>query len=225
MKMSPQRCTLVLGILMIISINIVNSLDLFSAMDIARDSIIEQSTVRQTQKVAGGRGKSGSTTTARAANQLPNQFLQVLNEIDRGIAEGSQRGSRNSQLKLKLLKTSIQEAVKKKMYHFARNQLGRAFYLINENAFTTGRSRRHRRASVTSTASTFVSDLKKSLPTDKFKEFFALDGKVTLTFAIDTTGSMAAEIAAAKQIAIDVINIKRNNPVDYILSPFGDPGE
>lgn len=136
-----------------------------------------------------------------------------------------QRGSQNSQQKLKLLKTSIQEAVKKKMYHFARNQLGRAFYLINKNPSTTGRSRRHRRASVASTASTFVSDLKTSLPTDKFKEFFALDGKVTLTFAIDTTGSMADEIAAAKQIAIDVINIKRNNPVDYILSPFGDPGE
>lgn len=225
--MSPQRYALRLGILVIMSIDIANSMNLFSAMDLARDFIIQHSIVRQTMglRVPGGRGKSGSTTTSSATNNLPDKVAQVLNEIDRGIAEGSQRGSRNSQQKLKLLKTSIQEAVKKKMYQFARKQLGRAFYLISKNASTTSRTRRHRRASTASTASMFIGDLKSALPTDKFKDFFALDGKVTLTFAIDTTGSMADEIAAAKQIAIDVINIKRSNPVDYILSPFGDPGE
>ncbi|XP_031568657.1 von Willebrand factor A domain-containing protein 7-like [Actinia tenebrosa] len=222
--MSLERCAR-LGILVVITIHIVSSLDLFSTMDLARDSIIKHSTFQTMglRAVVVGRGKSGSTLTSSAVNHYSNKFLQVLNEIERGIAEGSQRGSRNSQQKLKLLKTSIQEAVKKKMYQFARNQLGRAFYLIHKNASTTGRSRRHRRASVASTVSTFVRDIKTSLPIDKYDEFFAVDGEVTLTFAIDTTGSMADEIAAAKQIAIDVINIKRNKPVNYILSPFGDP--
>ena len=44
-------------------------------------------------------------------------------------------------------------------------------------------------------------------------------------FAIDTTGSMAGEINAAKAIATSIINMQRQFDVDYILSPFNDPGE
>ena len=49
-------------------------------------------------------------------------------------------------------------------------------------------------------------------------------GDATLMFAIDTTGSMRDEIAAAKGIANYIINMPRKFPVDYILSPFNDPG-
>ena len=51
-----------------------------------------------------------------------------------------------------------------------------------------------------------------------------MQGQVTLMFAIDDTGSMRQEIAAAKKIATSIINQQRAEPVDYILSPFNDPG-
>ena len=51
------------------------------------------------------------------------------------------------------------------------------------------------------------------------------NGEATLMFAIDTTGSMAGEINAAKAIATSIINMQRQFDVDYILSPFNDPGE
>ena len=51
-----------------------------------------------------------------------------------------------------------------------------------------------------------------------------MQGQVTLMFAIDDTGSMIEEIAAAKEIATSIVNEQRVEPVDYILSPFNDPG-
>ena len=51
-----------------------------------------------------------------------------------------------------------------------------------------------------------------------------MQGQVTLMFAIDDTGSMSDEIAAAKKIATSIVNEQRVEPVDYILSPFNDPG-
>ena len=51
------------------------------------------------------------------------------------------------------------------------------------------------------------------------------DNKATLMFAVDDTGSMYQEIQAVKDIATYIVNITRPNlEVDYILSPFGDPG-
>ena len=51
------------------------------------------------------------------------------------------------------------------------------------------------------------------------------DNKATLMFAVDDTGSMYQEIQAVKDIATYIVNFPRPNlEVDYILSPFGDPG-
>ena len=61
----------------------------------------------------------------------------------------------------------------------------------------------------------------------KFEKFIGNrnDNKVTLMFAVDDTGSMYQEIQAVKDIATYIVNITRPNlEVDYILSPFGDPG-
>ena len=43
-------------------------------------------------------------------------------------------------------------------------------------------------------------------------------------FTIDTTSSVAQEIIAAKAIAKSIIDATRDFNVDYILSPFSDPG-
>ena len=58
-----------------------------------------------------------------------------------------------------------------------------------------------------------------------FDTFMSVNGDVTLMFAIDDTGSMSDEIQAAKDIASSIVNHPRDETVDYILSPFNDPGE
>ena len=51
------------------------------------------------------------------------------------------------------------------------------------------------------------------------------DNKATLMFAVDDTGSMYQEIQAVKDIATYIVKFPRPNlKVDYILSPFSDPG-
>ena len=57
-----------------------------------------------------------------------------------------------------------------------------------------------------------------------FAKLMSQNGAATLMFAIDTTGSMRDEINAAKAIATSIVNRDREFPVDYILSPFNDPG-
>lgn len=48
-----------------------------------------------------------------------------------------------------------------------------------------------------------------------------------LCFVIDTTGSMADDIAQARKIVHDIIDSRKgtqDEPSEYILVPFNDPG-
>ena len=72
-----------------------------------------------------------------------------------------------------------------------------------------------------------MQSIETTIGKDKFEKFIGNqnDNKVTLMFAVDDTGSMYQEIQAVKDIATYIVNITRSNlEVDYILSPFGDPG-
>lgn len=49
-----------------------------------------------------------------------------------------------------------------------------------------------------------------------------------LCFVIDTTGSMSDDIAQARKIVHDIIDNKKgtqDEPSEYILVPFNDPGK
>lgn len=49
-----------------------------------------------------------------------------------------------------------------------------------------------------------------------------------LCFVIDTTGSMSDDIAEAKRTAYQIIDSKKgtqDEPSEYILVPFNDPGK
>lgn len=70
----------------------------------------------------------------------------------------------------------------------------------------------------------FMDSIKEDLGEDAFETFMSVQGEVTLMFAIDTTGSMSDLIEAAKDIATSIIDHEREEKVDFILSPFGDPG-
>ena len=71
----------------------------------------------------------------------------------------------------------------------------------------------------------YLDSIRREIGDKKFGELMVVDGEATLIFTVDTTGSMRDEINAAKGIANSIINMERKFPVDYILSPFNDPGK
>ena len=85
---------------------------------------------------------------------------------------------------------------------------------------TDGRKKR----TTTNQAKQFLESIKTELGGSVFNTFMGGHRDVTLMFAIDDTGSMRDEIQAAKDIATSIVNHPRDETVDYILSPFNDPG-
>ena len=152
-----------------------------------------------------------------------NHFLTALNEIERALAEArvSGRRQRFSQAILDKLKKYIKLGSRHRNYHFARRGIGQALHLLQNPGLKKKRGKR----STQNTAAGFLADLRTQMSPEKFDKLLAVQGDVTLMFAIDTTGSMSKEISTAKSIAIDVVNYDRQNPVNYILSPFNDPGK
>ena len=71
----------------------------------------------------------------------------------------------------------------------------------------------------------YLSLIKQEIGEQSFANLMSQNGAATLMFAIDTTGSMGGEINAAKAIATSIVSRERDFPVDYILSPFNDPGK
>ena len=70
----------------------------------------------------------------------------------------------------------------------------------------------------------FLGSVREDIGVSNFSNLLSMQGQVTLMFAIDDTGSMSEDIDAAKKIATHIIHKKRTESVDYILSPFNDPG-
>ncbi|KAK3728399.1 hypothetical protein QZH41_017637, partial [Actinostola sp. cb2023] len=66
--------------------------------------------------------------------------------------------------------------------------------------------------------------LRAILGDDGFNDLMSVDGDVTLVFVVDTTYSMHEEINEAKTIITEIANYQREGHVDYVLSPFNDPG-
>ena len=167
--------------------------------------------------------KKHKTKVYRPRSSPSNRFLMALNKIERAVAEAKVAGRRQrfSHAQLNKLKSYIILGARQRSYQFAWRAVGQALHLLE----LKGTNRRRGKRSSENAATGFLSDLKNQMGNDKFNTFLAVQGDATLMFAIDTTGSMSEEIESAKKIAIDVVNHKRKNSVDYILSPFNDPGK
>ena len=108
---------------------------------------------------------------------------------------------------------------------FIRQTLGHALYTARE--IEKKKPRKKRCILCRDAMKKFMKVIEKDIGKDKFQKFVGTKNldKTTLMFAIDDTGSMADEIQAAKDIATYIVNYRRPNlEVDYILSPFNDPG-
>ena len=151
-----------------------------------------------------------------------NKFLEALDQIERAVYEAQAAGSRyhHSSLRLAKIKANIKLATQKRNYLFARKALGHGLYTVMQLNKRSGRKRRD----ATTTVKNFMDSIKAELGDAAFDTFMSVNGDVTLMFAIDDTGSMSGEIQAAKDIAVAIVNTKRDEKVDYILSPFNDPG-
>lgn len=123
--------------------------------------------------------------------------------------------------RLAKIKENIKLATQKRNYLFARKSIGHGLYTVMQ---LDKRSDRKRRFS-TSAVKTFMDSMKKELGNSAFDTFMSVKGEVTLMFAIDNSGSMGDEIQAAKDIATSIIDHPRKEKVDFILSPFSDPGK
>ena len=77
---------------------------------------------------------------------------------------------------------------------------------------------------VLSETKTYLDRLRRVVGDKKMDKILSVQGDSTLIFAIDTTGSMGEDIQVAKAIAKEIISVTRDSEVDYILSPFNDPG-
>ena len=151
-----------------------------------------------------------------------NKFLEALDQIERAVYEAQAAGSRyhHSKGRLAKIKAIIKLATQKRNYIFARKSLGHGLYTVIELNKKSGRKRR----STTNAVKKYMDSIKNDLGNSAFDTFMSVNGDVTLMFAIDDTGSMGHEIQAAKDIAKSIVNHKRDETVDFILSPFNDPG-
>ena len=94
-------------------------------------------------------------------------------------------------------------------------------YLLSAKPVPPGR---RKRSTPNNEGNEFLQGLRQRVGSATFDSFMAVQGDVSLMFVIDDTGSMSDDIQAAKNIANDIINYKRNVPFkEYILSPFNDP--
>jgi len=137
-------------------------------------------------------------------NHLIGALYQVIKSM--GAAKGIPKNVKVS--KDELIKR-IEDSMNHKGYIYARTMMG---FILEKEEDCHG------------SGDKIIIQIKDKLGEDKFKDFLAVDGDVSLVFTVDTTGSMKDEIHAAKQIAKSIANYKRKGKVDYILSPYNDPG-
>ena len=154
-----------------------------------------------------------------------NNFLRTLDEIEKSVydAQAMKRYYSQSSLRLEKIKDYIKLAAKNKNSEFIQQALGHGLYTTIE--IERRKAGRKKRCILCANAvKTYMDTIKKEVGPTVFEEMIGVNEKVTLMFAIDTTGSMWSEIVTAKAIAKSIVDHPRQYlEVDYILSPFNDP--
>ncbi|XP_028399048.1 hemicentin-1-like [Dendronephthya gigantea] len=143
-----------------------------------------------------------------------NKFNEAMDQVERAMTQAELSRKRT---KMTDLKKNIVSAVNGGNVIYARRALGIALYTARKE------SKRLGKRSTGYDAKKFLEDIKRDLGTEKFSESLALQGQVTLMYALDVTGSMSEEINACKNIIKKINKYDRSEPVDYILTTFSDP--
>ena len=156
-----------------------------------------------------------------------------MEKIEKAVYEGQAHRSLYLQTptRVKKIEGIIKLAAQHGNRQFLRQALGRALYTtinIENGKHSSLTLRRKKRCAICVNAvMKMMQSIKTAIGKDKFERFIGNQNynKATLMFAVDDTGSMFQEIQAVKDIATYIVKIPRPNlEVDYILSPFNDPG-
>ena len=156
-----------------------------------------------------------------------------MEEIERAVYERQAHGSLYLQTptRVKKIEGIIKLAAQHGNEQFLRQALGHALYTtinIQKSKHSSLTSRRTKRCAICVNAvKKMMQSIKRAIGKDNFKKFISNQNmnKATLMFAVDDTGSMYQEIQAVKDIATYIVKMPRPNlEVDFILSPFNDPG-
>lgn len=168
------------------------------------------------------------------ASVFSNNIMRTVDEIEKTVydAQAIRSFYTHSPARLEKIKQIIKLAAKQGSSQFIRQSLGHALYTTNEIekkkiASHPSLHRRKRCSLCVNAMKQFMDAIKNAIGEKNFTKFIGNknDNKATLMFAIDDTGSMYEEIQAAKDIATYIVNYSRPNlKVNYILSPFNDPG-
>ena len=162
-----------------------------------------------------------------------NSLLTNMEEIEKAVYESQAHRSLYLQTpaRVKKIEGIIKLAAQYGKGKFLRQSLGHALYTtinIQKSKHSSLTSRRKKRCAICVNAvKEMMQSIKTEIGKDKFEKVIGKqnDNKATLMFAVDDTGSMYQEIQAVKDIATYIVNFSRPNlEVDYILSPFSDPG-
>ena len=162
-----------------------------------------------------------------------NSLLTNMEEIEKAVYESQAHRSLYLQTpaRVKKIEGIIKLAAQYGKGKFLRQSLGHALYTtinIQKSKHSSLTSRRKKRCAICVNAvKEMMQSIKTEIGKDKFEKVIGNqnDNKATLMFAVDDTGSMYQEIQAVKDIATYIVNFSRPNlEVDYILSPFSDPG-
>lgn len=156
----------------------------------------------------------------RTAFKISTKVFEAKVDVERGILHGNSSSARFT-TKSGLME-SIDLAVNSSSVRYARWALGMGLFatVLEE------RKSRRRKKDLEGAAVVFLEGIKKKITLEKYEKLMSINRSSTLMFAIDTTGSMREEIRAAQAIATAIVNrVERNVLVDYILSPFNDPGK
>ena len=169
----------------------------------------------------------------QSASSPSNSLLTNVEEIERAVYERQAHRSLYLQTptRVKKIEGIIKLAAQHGNEQFLRQALGHALYTtinIQKSKHSSLTSRRTKRCAICVNAvKKMMRSIKRAIGKDNFKKFIGNQNmnKVTLMFAVDDTGSMYKEIQAVKDIATYIVKLPRPNlKVDYILSPFSDPG-
>ena len=156
-----------------------------------------------------------------------------MEEIEKAVYEGQAHRSLylKTPTRVKKIKGIIKLAAQHGNRQFLRQALGHALYTtigLEKSKHSSLTLRRKKRCAICVDAvKEMMKSIKNAIGKAKFERFIGNQNydKATLMFAVDDTGSMYQEIQAVKDIATYIVKIPRPNlEVDYILSPFNDPG-
>ena len=169
------------------------------------------------------------SSVLRKGKNVTNAFLKVIDNFEKGIAEfhAALRRRTVKREAISNVEEFIKEGAKDRSENtkILRQLTSQGLFLSERFAGEDLKLTKRGVDLLNAGAYSFLNTIRKTIGEENFNEYLSISGLVTLMFAIDDTGSMSEEIGAAISISEQIVKAKREYDVDYILSPFNDPGK